>query len=300
MNRHPRQVRSTVRWLGSGRVVPLVLCGVATCLAWGCAPAPVRLYEPAARPTTAPATFDDRDWAAVLRENVKDGLVDYDHLSSHSGPLDRFLRMLAVMGPKTTPDLFRSRRNRVSYYVNAYNAGVLKAVLHEGIPATMHDARRPPLDRGYHLLIDGQVWTPGDLREAARVESLGDARVEFCLCDAAVGSPPLSNQPLRPDTLDTQLRQTARQAMEDQRIVSVDHAGRRLNVAVVIWQRRSEFLDYYRRQTGSGSATLLNVLLHMASGVRREWLNTAVGYDEGVIPFVRDLNRWTARSAPGQ
>jgi hypothetical protein len=42
---------------------------------------------------------------------------------------------------------------------------------------------------------------------------------------------------------------------------------------------------------------MLSVLLLMAGGVRREWLNTAVGYPEGVIPFDRALNAWKSERA---
>jgi hypothetical protein len=114
-----------------------------------------------------------------------------------------------------------------------------------------------------------------------------------------VGSPPLQDRPFRPDTLDDDLRRVARKAMDNARLVSVDHENERLNVAVAIYERRAEFMDYHRRLTGAKPPTLLSVLLHLASGVRREWLNTAVGYEEGVIPFDRALNRWTPEgSAP--
>jgi hypothetical protein len=277
----------------------LGVCAVAS-LVWGCGPARIKLYDLANLPETVPAEFDDRDWATVLRENVKDGLVDYDHLAAHREPLDGFLQTLAVVGPRSRPNLFRSRRAKLAYYINAYNACVLDAVLHEGIPESMHNALNSAtarLEHGYELLIDGQVCTLDDLREAVRVGSLGDARVEFCLCDAAIGSPALQPRPYRPDTLDSQLEQAAQEAMADPQMVLIDHEAQRLNVALIIHQRREAFLDYCRRQTGSSSATLLNVLLHMASGRRREWLNTAVGYEDGLIPFDRALNRWTPRES---
>ncbi len=274
-----------------GRTVG-VLIGWAAGVSAGCVPAAVDLFEVTDAPTTIPAAFDDRDWAAVLRENVKDGLVDYRHLQEHPEPLDRFLATLAIVGPERTPNLFPSRSARLAYYLNVYNAGVLRAVLHAEIPATMHDVRRRSLERGYRLLIDGRPRTLADLRRLARTESLGDARVEFGLCDAAQGSPPLRQQPFRQAILEDQLRQVAREAMDNPQMVSIDHQQERLQVSVAIQQREKEFLDFYRRQTGVSSPTLSNVLLHMAGRMRREWLATAAGYERGVIPFDRSLNRW--------
>ena len=128
---------------------------------------------------------------------------------------------------------------------------------------------------------------------AARKESRGDVRIEFCLCDAAVGSAPLWHQPFRGDELTAQLAKIARAAMCNPAIVFVDHRAEQLKVWAVIRQRRGEFLDFYRRQTSVNSPTLLNVLLHMADGPQRGWINSAVGYDEGVIPFDNSLNCWT-------
>jgi hypothetical protein len=275
--------------------VALRLAGVvAACWLAGCVPPAKNLFDPSQPLPAAPSVFNDRDWATVLRENVKDGLVDYEHLSTHAEPLDGFLSTVASSGPQSTPELYPSPRARLAYYLNAYNAAVLKAVLVEGIPDTMHDPRRPQLDYGYNLLADGMVQTLADLRAAARAQAGGDARIELCLSDAALGSPPLFGQPFRADRLDEQLRRVAREAMDSPRMVTIDHERQRLNVSVVIEQNRRGLVDLHRRQTGAHSGTMLAALLHMASKTRREWLNAAVGYELGKIPFDRALNRWSA------
>ncbi|MFH0983283.1 MAG: DUF547 domain-containing protein [Planctomycetota bacterium] len=270
--------------------------GTLLAVAWsGCAPATIDLVgnTPATQPV--PQVFDDRDWATVLRENVRDGLVDYDHLLTHSEPLTGFLQLIARVGPGATPDLFATPQAKLAYYLNAYNAGVLQAVLHEKVPATMYPPGRSSLDYRYRFRVDGRLATLGDLRDSARDASAGDARIEFALCGAAVGCPPLCDQPLRADTLTQQIEELAREAMGRPCMVQIDHLQQRLLIGLPIAERREAFLAYYRRLTGATSPTLLNVLLQMADGVRREWLNTAVGYREGIIPFDRALNRWVLR-----
>lgn len=262
----------------------------------GCGPT-LNLYDPGQTLPPPPPSLDYRDWATVLRENVKDGLVDYEHLATHAQPLEKFLMLMASVGPGATPGLMPTRAARMCFYVNAYNAAVLKAVLKAEIPDTMHDLGRPRLDHAYRVMVDRQPWTLWQLREAARTESDGDARVEFWLCDAARGSPRLQAQPLLAASADEQLRRAAVQAMSDSAMVVVDHAKERLDVAIIIGQRREAFIDYYKRQTGARKGTILNVLLHLAEGMRREWLNTAVGYSPGRIPFDRKLNRWRRATA---
>jgi hypothetical protein len=269
------------------------VAAAAVLLVGGCAPPIVDLYDPAWAPAQVPTRFDDRDFATVLRENVKGGLVDYEHLAAHREPLDRFLGMLAVVGPQSTPGLFASRSSRLAYYLNAYNAGVLEAVLSQSVPETIHDVRLRPFEQSYRLLLDGRRQALADVREAARRESNDDVRMEFALCSAAKGAPPLLDQPYRPDTLHRQLRRVAQDAMDNQAMVRIDHENQRLLVGTVIFLHRDAFIAYYGQQTGARTGSILDALLQLASGARREWLNTAVGYDVGVIPFDRGLNRWT-------
>jgi hypothetical protein len=264
--------------------------------AWaGCAPATIDLTPNLSPPAAVPAVFDDRDWATVLRENVKGGLVDYAHLQEHPEPLTDYLGLIGRVGPQSTPDLFKDPRTRLAYYLNAYNAGVLAAVLREKIPATMYPADRPSLDYRYGVRVDGRLMTLADLRTAAHEASGGDARIEFALCGAAVGCPALADQPLRADTLTRQLERLAREALDQPRLLQIDHQNQKLLVGLPIAERREAFLAYVGKLTGAPSPTLLSALLQMADGVRREWLNTAVGYKEGVIPFDRGLNRWTPK-----
>lgn len=275
---------ATMGWLGS---------------AAGCGPPVIDLAVPDQALSPKPTTYDDRPWATVLRENVKDKRVDYKHLSSHRAPLDRYLAMLAAFGPTRTPDVFATRGDRVCYYVNAHNAVVLAAVLAAGMPDVVHGVRFGSIDRRYRLVVDGRPSTALALEDVA-IETAGDPRVVFAMCDAALGSPPLHDQPLRPDGLDETLRKLSERAMDNPHIVTIDHERQTLLLSTALAARRDEFIQYYRNQTGAKSATMLNVVLHFAGPVRRQWLNTAVGYSERIIPFDRRLNRWRPSGEPAE
>ncbi len=297
------------RWARTGLSIPgvaghrgarMLLAALATIPAWvGCGPTQIDVYDPATLPVPAAGTaYDDRDFATVLRENVKGGLVDYAHLRAYPEALDRYLGLLSVSGPASTPEVFTARSSRLCYYLNAYNAGVLKTVLFMGIPETVNDVRLPALNAAHRIKVDGSMQSLADLQEKVREYSGGDARVEFGMCDAAMGSPPLLDQPFRPDQLRRQLHQIASDAMNNGSQVRIDHEQRKLMVSTTIFRKREAFLEYYRRQTGSRADSVLAVLLQLADGQRRAWLNTAVGYELSVIPFDRALNRWTPATQP--
>lgn len=270
-------------------------CTVATliCLGIGCTAPTADLSRQEQGFDINSIEYDDRALATVLRENVRDGLVDYKHLASHRKPLDDYLSMIARTGPTRDPNSFLTRQARLCYNINAYNAGVLAAVLHAGVPDSMHDFRRGPLDQRHRLRVDGRYTTLAEIRHQATTLAEGDMRVAFALCDAAMGSPVLHDQPFRPLGLEEALRRLAGKAMDNHRIVTVDHAKQALMLSTMLTSQRDEFVTYYKTQTGAADATMLNVVIYFASNVRRQWLNTAVGYPERTAPYDRSLNQWT-------
>ncbi len=237
--------------------------------------------------------YDDRPWANVVRENVAEGLVDYDHLSTHRQPLDEYLSIIAAVGPSSTPDQFESDEAKACYYANAYNACVLAAVLVEGIPETMHTAATTGLEEHYRFTVDRRKVTLAELRALA-IASAADMRILFALCDAAIGSPPLQDQPLRPVGLRDTLRTLAKRALDKESIVAIDHENQRLMVCVALANHRAAFLENHRQLIGQPAPTMLNVLLRFAGRVQRQRLNTAVGYQEATIPFDCRLNKQSA------
>src|SRR5690349_16637519 len=60
----------------------------------------------------------------VLEINVRDGLVYYRALKAGRGPLDRYVASLAA-----APVASMSRDEQVAFWLNAYNALVLKTVI---------------------------------------------------------------------------------------------------------------------------------------------------------------------------
>ena len=70
--------------------------------------------------------FPYDDWEHVRTQSVDaEGRVDYGRLLGEREPLDRFVALIAYVGPISRPALFRSEEQQRDYYVHAYNALVL-------------------------------------------------------------------------------------------------------------------------------------------------------------------------------
>src|SRR5262245_27041683 len=76
--------------------------------------------------------FDYAAWTALLAAIVTpEGKVDYEVLAHHRALLTAFVAQLGTASPDTTPALFPTDEHALAYWINAYNAFVLAAVMEE-------------------------------------------------------------------------------------------------------------------------------------------------------------------------
>lgn len=273
--------RANTFWVG--------LCGIAVAAVDGCGPSVVK-PDLGLLSGSRPYRYTDQDWAHVLQSYVRAGLVDYEGLVAHREPLERYYALLGVTGPSITPDQFRSRVAATAYWINAYNALVLEAVLEQYPVKTMYDLALPRLETEYRFIVDGKVRTLSEVEAAMLASSGGDIRVLFATSRAAMGSPLLSEDPMRPESLDRQLTAAAARALDDPNILQIDPSTHCILLWQMIFRRQQEFEDYWRSRRRAHSARLLDVLAELASTKRRAALQAAVGYTFREMPFDRTLN----------
>ncbi|UCG32258.1 MAG: DUF547 domain-containing protein [Phycisphaerales bacterium] len=243
-------------------------------------------------PQATPAAWDYRDWATVLRENVRDDLIDYEHLKGHREPLERFYGAVSVAGPQSTPELFKSPPDRAAYWINVYNALVLRAVLERYPTESIYGLQDPALETDFRFRVDRRLMSLLAVKKELEEISRNDPRVMFCLCAAARGCPPLAAEPYHGFDLERRLRETARLAVNNNDLVRIDHMNRRLLVWLDLFSRKEELIARYERRYRTHGATLLTVLNTYADSRRRGELATSRGYKVEPLPFDRRLNIW--------
>lgn len=281
------------------RCTRIAACGLAAVLLPACAPSTRLQVDPSYVPRPTPVVYDDRDWAAVLSGNVRSGRVDYQALRGNRLPLDRYLGLISVMGPEATPDLFRPSADRVCYYINAYNACVLQAVLQYYPTPTVYGLDRPSLVHGHRFSVDGREVTLGQIQEKLERAGEGDMRVLFGLCGAALGTPALASEPYRPGPLHEQLRQAVRSAVDNPHLVRVDSNRRQLLVWNPLRTERDKFLEGYRRSANAPTAGIADFLLQQAGPGANQSLASARNYDLRALAFDRTLNDMGNRTSSG-
>ena len=212
----------------------LLLCGV---LAAG-----LRAQEP------APPPVDPlhRPFDTILDIYVRDGLVYYRALKLERPRFDQYVQSLAEA---QVPSGDRNRQ--LAFWVNAYNAFVLRTVI-DNYPIAGRAAMYP---RNSIRQIPGS-FEKRPFRAAGRsvtldqiekdiIVPLGDARALLALGRGALGGGRLRSEAYTAERIDTQLEAIAREAVDRRELVFVDRANGLLSVNPMFSWREAAFVQSY-------------------------------------------------------
>src|SRR4051794_29316384 len=118
--------------MGTSRamVASATLAVALTCAVGACGGPTVQSFAPPPAPVTA---ISNADYQALLAKYVGDnGKVDYGRWKDNKADvraLDGYLSTLTNATPDTRPDLFKTPTEKLSYWINLYNAVVLREII---------------------------------------------------------------------------------------------------------------------------------------------------------------------------
>lgn len=278
----------------SGRLGVLALA-----LGVGCAtiaPAPL-----SGGPIAARRPFSHEEFAPVLERFVDDaGQVDYAGLAAEPVALDRYYYLLSRYSPDSAPDAFPTRNDRLAYWLNAYNAAVLKTVLVHYPIAGVEDVAPPrllfflPRRSGFFVFQRIRLGDRGTslygLENRVVRRRFGDPRVHFALNCASRGCPRLRRQPFDPARLDAQLDRATREFVAETRNVRVDHAARTVMLSAIFDWYEGDFLDWCRMHVPDAPPSVLRYVAAYVEPERSADLEPAIAYARQMVPWDWSLN----------
>lgn len=247
----PRKSRWYGRWWAVALLIALVIgvTGLVTVKALG-----LRSLSVGAEPLPLPAEGFDYDWwNDALGRWVGDGAVDYDAVRAEEGALRRFVATLGVAGPSSMPGRFRTEPERLAYYLNAYNALVLFAVIDNWPVETVHDVHGwlDPREGfgffyGLQLPLDGGRTNLYDLEQGV-IRGFGDARIHAAINCASKSCPALAPYAFRPALLDTQLEDVTRAFCSNAPHVRIDESAQEIQLSAIFEWYKIDFEEHARR-----------------------------------------------------
>jgi len=254
-----------------------------------------------------PQTFSHEDFDRVLHRFVNDqGRVDYTALKHDPRDLERYYLLLSTYSPDSHPDLFPTENSKLAYWLNAYNAAVIKTVL-TYYPISGVGNIRPPLllfffprKSGFFLFqrvtFGGKTTSLYFLEHRVIRKRFADPRVHFALNCASVGCPRLPRQAFTAEHLDEQLDYEARKFLAEGRNFVIDHEKKTVSLSAIFDWYESDFLTWLQHTFPDRKATLLDYVARYASAKKAEELQRAASYDVRFIPYDWRLNDQRGRA----
>ncbi len=242
-------------------------------------------------------TFDE-----ILDLYVRDGFVYYRALKLERARLDRVVDQLA-----TTRVASLSRDEQLAFWLNAYNALVLRTVI-DRYPidgkSPLYPANSirqiPGAFESVRHIVAGRSLTLDEIENAILPE-FHDPRVYFALGRGAVGSGRLRSEAFAADRLEAQLTDVVGECARRLACVQIDRTEHEVLASSIFSWREREFTAAY---AGAASArfsarspierAILAYVEPRLSGLEQEFL-AQNAFDVKFLPFDWSLNDLTGR-----
>lgn len=154
-------------------------------------------------------TIDHKPFDDLLRKYVTIlGDVNYDGIKGNA-EFDRYLSTLSNTPPRET----WTRAEKMSYWINAYNAFTIKLILDHLPVASIKDIPSPWKTKFFQ--IDGKDFDLNTIEHEVLRAQFSDPRIHFAINCASASCPKLLNRAYLPESLERQLAAAARDFIND-------------------------------------------------------------------------------------
>lgn len=184
--------------------------------------------------------YSHRPWSEVLAAHGRDGLFDYVGLRRKDElQLNQFLDAVARFGPNSTPEMFSRPADQLAFYLNAYNAIMVRKWLDAG--AGDAGGSLVVKTRWYFFdlwRVDGEWVSLDSLEHEIIRPTFADHRVHFALVCGAMGCPPLLEDAFQADRIDEQLDDLGRRWLIEPDGLQMTEEGNVRLSSIFNWYRR--------------------------------------------------------------
>jgi hypothetical protein len=188
-------------------------------------------------------------WSNVLKTHVNmKGEIDFHGVSRNPENLNAFINYISRISPDSNPSLFPTKKAKIAYYINSYNALSMYNIIESGIPKSLSGFRKILFFYFKRFSIGGKKISLYTYENKIRMHS--EERIHFALNCMSIGCPRLPQTPFTADNLSNELSREAQRFFAEPRNLQVDHEKR-----VV---RLSEILKFYKKDFLTKSPSLIS------------------------------------------
>ncbi len=215
-------------------------------------------------PSGAYASFDHTTWDRLVSTYVDPiGRVAYRSLQQNDeAALADYLDALATARPSNWSDA-----EQLAFWINAYNAGTVAAVL-EGESAESLIGRGK-LFKFWKFEVAGKRRTLDQIEHDILRKEFQEPRIHFALVCASTSCPKLRTEAYVPERLNAQLEEQAREFINDPMRNRFDRKAGTVEL--------SKIFDWFREDFERDGTVQSYVAAYVADARTRHWMNTTPG-----------------------
>ena len=281
-------------------VAGVAIAGALACALGACGSQVVQTYAPPKAPVTQ---ISNNDYQALLGKYVGDnGKVDYAKWKDNADDvraLDEYLSTLTYATPDTRPDLFKTQTDKLSYWINLYNAVVLREIIRHWPLESVTDVRVNAssfVKQGKGFFYDLKFAVGGREMNLYDVENniiraqFSDARIHFAINCGSSSCPLLSKDAFDSDKLEGQLESASTQFVNDGKNVTVDDAKKQVVMSKIFEWYQGDFVAFMKQRAKVKEAGVVDFALLYAKEPLSAKLKDAKAKSYKVVFFDYDWN----------
>jgi thiol-disulfide isomerase/thioredoxin len=235
----------------------------------GCGPSAV--HFPGAKVNITQIQHDDYE-ALLGRYVSSDGAVDYarwQRSDADVASLDQYLGRMSQAPPRLRPELFATEHDRLSFWLNLYNALVVREVVRRWPLASVRDYR-PTLTskidttkgffRDLRFVIGGREMSLDDIEHETIRKEFADARIHFALNCGSTSCPILKPKAFSGPELEAELERATIGFLNAPENVRVDTDNRSVHLSKIFKWYGKDFAKHAQRSTGNPKAGVIDFI----------------------------------------
>jgi len=224
----------------------------------------------------AGASFDYSPYARVLRNYVtENGFVHYARLQADRADLDAFVAQLERTSPENSAEAFPAQADRLAYWINAYNALVMKAILdHYPVRSLTEISFLYGFFWRLKFPVGGREYTLDQIEHGIIRPQFREPRIHFAINCASASCPRLIREPYLPEKLDEQLEEAARFFISETRNVRPEPDRNRLYLSMIFNWYLNDFRDSVRESLHKKYPSVLDYIPLYASPELKNYIET--------------------------
>jgi hypothetical protein len=234
------------------------------------------------KPVAAADPFDHTVFDRVLRAYVNEsGQVNYTALKANRSELDAYVDALGKISPPSHPGSFSGREEKLAYWINAYNALVLRGVIDAYPVKSVKDIKYFSgfFNRTW-FNVGGESYTLNNIEHDILRAEFDEPRIHAAINCASVGCPRLEASAFFAEGIEAKLDAVIARFLNESRNVTIDATNKTVTLSKILGWFGSDFIGWYNTKFGVADAGVLDyVALYIKEGFETTWEVRYHSYD---------------------